>query len=113
MHLSATLISLAAFTTLTTAYKLTFYRGEGCRNENLGEWIGGPNEGCRNDFAGVAQSAVVASTGDVDIPFMITFFTSNDCNPDTEIIHGEPDEDGSSCMTANSYGSFVVWDLYE
>ncbi|KAK4210114.1 hypothetical protein QBC37DRAFT_403718 [Rhypophila decipiens] len=112
LHQLARILSLLASTQMATAYKLNFYRGEGCRSESLGEWVGGPDEGCRNDFKGAAKSAVVQSTGDVDRPFMITFFSSEDCNPDTEIVHGEPDEDGSSCMTAASYGSFAVWDLY-
>jgi len=103
---------LSLSTSLATAYKLTFYRSEGCRSENLGEWIGGPNQGCSNEMMGVAQSAIVASTGPVDDNFMITFFESEDCNPDTEIVHGEPDEDGSACMTAKNYRSFAVWDLY-
>ncbi|KAM7210891.1 hypothetical protein V8F06_013733 [Rhypophila decipiens] len=108
----ATVFALLTSTQFATAYELIFYRGEGCRSENLGDWVGGPNQGCRNDFKGSAQSVVVQSTGDVDIPHMITFFASDDCNPDTEIIHGEPDEDGSACLTATNYGSFAVWDIF-
>ncbi|PKS12652.1 hypothetical protein jhhlp_000860 [Lomentospora prolificans] len=93
---------------LAAAYELIFYRGEGCRSENLGHWVGGPNQGCRNDNMGVAQSVIVKSTGAVDDPHMITFFSSDDCDPRTEIQHGDED---SGCFTVN-YGSYVIWDVY-
>ncbi|KAM7192052.1 hypothetical protein V8F20_009028 [Naviculisporaceae sp. PSN 640] len=108
-----TIFSLLATTQFATAYRLLFYRSDGCRSESLGDWVGGPSMGCRNDMAGSASSAIVQSTGKIDAPFMITFFESNDCNPDTEIVHGEPDEDGSACLNARRYGSFAVWNVYE
>jgi hypothetical protein len=80
------------------SYGITFYNGQSCRSGSLGTFIGGPNQGCRKDNAGVAHSAIIQNTGPVDNPFMVTFFTSDDCKPDTEIVHGD-----SGCINIPNY----------
>lgn len=102
----AGLCSFALLTTPALSFKLSFYRSEGCRSEPLGEWVGGPNEGCMKVQVGNAESVIIKSTGEVDKDFTTVFFSSNDCNPDTEITHTD---DG--CANAKTYGSFQVWDL--
>lgn len=102
---------LACFTllaSLTQAYDISFYIGEGCRSGSSGHIIGGPNLGCRVDGAGTSKSAIIGSTGAIDDPFMITFFSSKDCNPTTGIAHGD-----SGCLTPGTWGSYEIWDLSE
>ncbi|KAH6666251.1 hypothetical protein B0J14DRAFT_491129, partial [Halenospora varia] len=53
-----------------------------------------------------AKSAIIQSTGPVDDPFMITFFSSDDCDPNTAIIHGD-----SGCVTPQNYRSYEIWNL--
>ncbi|KAM0282358.1 hypothetical protein ACHAQH_003037 [Verticillium albo-atrum] len=103
------LICLAAAVSFTDAYKLTFYGGLQCRGARLGEVIGGPGLGCRTDFNGVASAVIVESTGDVDDPFTVVLYSSNDCNPDTIIVHGDEDD---SCLTGN-FASYEVWNLFD
>lgn len=100
-------IVFTIFTT-TEAVKLSRYRGEGCRNEALSPWVGGPDQGCisgEDAAAGTAASVIVASTGDVDKNFYTVFFESDDCDPETEIGHKD-----EGCFTGN-YGSYAVWDI--
>jgi len=102
-------ILLFASVQQTWAYEFTFYSEKGCQGAQAPTpvWVGGPNEGCRRENGGAAQSVFVKSTGDVDNNFMAVFFGSDDCNPDNEIGHldsGCIDKDGG-------YASFQVWDL--
>ncbi|KAL8997678.1 MAG: hypothetical protein Q9169_003085 [Polycauliona sp. 2 TL-2023] len=109
--LSSSLLAIYALTLPTTyAFKLSTYSGEGCRSASVGQWIGGPDQGCQEplDF-GVAQSVVISSTGPVDKNFYTVFFDSPDCNPDTEVKNGKGHFD-DGCFTGK-YGSFEVWDV--
>lgn len=54
--------------------------------EFLCSWSGGPEAGCRTDYAGVAQDVIVKSDRDGDHDDTVTFFSSNDCN-DTNVIN--------------------------
>lgn len=83
-----------------------FFSGEKFHGQALGEFIGGPDQGCRTDFFGNGASVQVQGTGSVDDNFMITFFNSQECDPDTEIAHADGD-----CMTVKGYRSFEVLDL--
>lgn len=109
MIFSTTLIGLVTALSQVSAYKITFYASEGCRSGAPVSWVGGPNEGCRQDYQDSYNSVLVKSTGDIDNNFMLVFFSSPDCNPDTEIWHG--DENTDSCVNVPSYQSFEIWDL--
>ena len=101
-------LTLSLLPLTTTAFKLSLYRGESCRNELLSQWVGGPEQGCisgTDAAAGVGSSAVITSTGDADKNLYTVFFSSDDCDPETEMGHKD---DG--CFDGN-YGSFAVWDV--
>ena len=103
-----TILTIASSVLSTTAFELSPYRGEGCRSEGLGPWVGGPDQGCitgEDAAAGTAQSAIISSTGDVDKNSYTVFFASDDCNPETEMGHKD-----EGCFEGN-YGSYAVWDV--
>ncbi|KAK6834107.1 hypothetical protein PG987_008801 [Apiospora arundinis] len=81
----------------TAAYKFTFYQGPGCRSGGAGNNVAGPGQGCMPK-TGNAQSAIIQSTGAVDDNFAVTFYSSDNCDPasevwhSTEIMSGEGDD---------------------
>ncbi|KIW91935.1 uncharacterized protein Z519_07905, partial [Cladophialophora bantiana CBS 173.52] len=50
----------------TEAFKVSFYKNTNCAGEFVGAWIGGEGQGCRQEYAGLAEGVVVESTGPVD-----------------------------------------------
>ena len=42
---------LISFAYLTSAFKLGFYLSGNCAGEFVGSWVGGPDQGCRQDYA--------------------------------------------------------------
>ncbi|KAG9235776.1 hypothetical protein BJ875DRAFT_398443 [Amylocarpus encephaloides] len=115
MH-SFHLLTLLTFAVSQAAsYKLSFYRGEGCRGEMLGEIVAGPGVGCRKDNAGFAQSVIIESTGEVDDNFMFNFMTGADCNPDT--AYAKSDGTIGKCLTATvddkNFAAWQIWNVYE
>lgn len=97
--------------TAVNGYKLAFYNSASgqCTGEFLGSWSGGPNAGCRTDYAGIAQDVVVTSDRDGDHDHTVTFFSSDDCN-DANVINVSQ----GGCITVDSsisaYSSFQVID---
>ncbi len=110
-HAVSVLLALTTFTIpFANGFKLTAYNGEQCRSARLNDWTGGPNEGCQDPINyGVAQSVVISSTGPVDDNFYTVFFSSDDCDPDTEVNNGQGHFD-DGCFTGE-YKSFAVWDV--
>lgn len=97
--------------TAVNGYSLAFYGTApgNCAGEPLGLWSGGPEAGCRTDYAGVAQEVIVKSDRDGDHDESVVFFSSNDCD-DTNIISMSQ----AGCMMVGSflsaYSSFKVVD---
>lgn len=52
--------------------------------------------------AGVALGVIVESTGPIDDPFYVVKYSTNDCNPDSEVARGD-----QGCIGQN-YASFNV-----
>lgn len=110
---SATTIATTAVTLLVlsaspvTSFAFTYYRGPGCRSENLGDKVFGPDQGCQTFNAGTAQSFIVGSTGPVDDTFYAVMFSSPDCNPDTIVAYND-----MGCLSG-TYGSMQVWNVCE
>ncbi|EGD99374.1 hypothetical protein TESG_06728 [Trichophyton tonsurans CBS 112818] len=80
--------------------------GEHCRSEQLGVQVAGPGQECSTVSAGTAKSVIVKSTGKVDDNFYAVFFSSDDCDPNTVILHTDSDK----CQNVE-YKSFKVWDV--
>lgn len=110
MHLYEFLLAyIAIFASVflpVQAFNIRFYQGKSCRNFSLGNWIGGPDQGCQTEFSGNSQSVIVKSTGPVDDPFYVVFFSSKDCNPSTRILHTDQDK----CKDVQ-FGSYEVWNV--
>lgn len=108
------LTSLLPFLALTLpvslAFELSAYTGIECRSASLEEWIGGEDQGCQEPISwGTAQSVVIESTGAVDNSSYAVFFSSDDCDPDTEVNDGKGHFD-DGCYTGE-YKSFAIWDV--
>lgn len=106
--LTASVVVTAILITQSSAFTIIPYQGEGCRNQPLGGREVTPEDGCLsgNDVsAGVASSVIVKATGTVDENSFVVFFSSDDCNPETEVKHTD-----SGC-SAVDYKSFAVWDV--
>ncbi|EZF35216.1 hypothetical protein H101_01234 [Trichophyton interdigitale H6] len=109
MHSRTILIPLVALVGLslpTQGFEFRFYRGEHCRSEQLGVQVAGPGQECSTVSAGTAKSVIVKSTGKVDDNFYAVFFSSDDCDPNTVILHTDSDK----CQNVE-YKSFKVWDV--
>ncbi|KXJ91838.1 hypothetical protein Micbo1qcDRAFT_174860 [Microdochium bolleyi] len=109
MHTTTLALIFSVALSQVAAYDITFWANKGCRSGAPVHWMGGPNQGCRQDWLGTYASAMVKSTGSVDDNFMLVFFSSPDCNPDTIIWNG--DENTGGCIEVNNAKSFEVWDL--
>ncbi|KAI9172691.1 hypothetical protein HJFPF1_02202 [Paramyrothecium foliicola] len=127
---STLLLSLAA-AQQAASFKFNFYLSTQCRSQLLDTVVAGPDQGCltKNSLTGEsvsianAQSAVIVSTGAVDDPFSVTFFSSDSCDPATEVWHTTSiiagnDTTDSTCFSGkNEHGetldwrSYQVWDL--
>ena len=112
MHPLPILLLTLTSSPLSSAFKLYYYTGEGCRGQRLGEWTGGQNEGCQKPpYPGVQSSVFVQSTGPIDDPAFTVFFNVDDCDPDSEVTNGKDGkghmDDG--CYTGE-YRSLAVWD---
>ncbi|KDB28019.1 hypothetical protein H109_00164 [Trichophyton interdigitale MR816] len=106
MHSRTILIPLVALVGLslpTQGFEFRFYRGEHCRSEQLGVQVAGPGQECSTVSAGTAKSVIVKSTGKVDDNFYAVFFSSDDCDPNTVILHTDSDK----CQNVE-YKSFKV-----
>lgn len=105
------LCAISITATVVNGYKLAFYNSASgqCTGEFLGSWSGGPDTGCRTDYAGIAQDVVVTSDRDGDHDNTVTFFSSDDCD-DANVINMSQ----GGCMTVDSsisaYSSFQVID---
>ncbi|OAL40232.1 hypothetical protein AYO20_00652 [Fonsecaea nubica] len=90
------------------AFKVSFYKNTNCAGEFLGTWVGGEGQGCRQEYAGLAEGVVVESTGSVDDFTTVQFYTSDDCTPGTEVSQADV-----GCLTVDqavvgAYKSFQV-----
>jgi hypothetical protein len=103
-HLSS--LILPFFSASTTAFQLSLRIGSKCTGASNGTIVLGPGQGCLRDGAGIANSAVITSTGAIDDTFYTVFFSSTDCNPDTIIA-----KQGEACLEGKGYRSFAVWDM--
>ena len=97
------------------SFTFAFRDNTGCRGNIVEALIGGPNLGCRKPGPG-ALSAEIASTGAIDNPFVIVFFASDDCRPDTEVGHVDYLDGEFGCFVAPpvtpNFLSYEVWDVY-
>jgi hypothetical protein len=96
------LISLL-FISDSKALLVSTYQEDSCR----GAYDGGIaiGEGCKTIGAGVAQSAIISNTGPQDDMQYAVFFSSDDCNPSTQIAHND---DG---CTNVYYKSWAIWNV--
>ncbi len=104
-----TLVWLPALTLLTSeahAFHLSFYNEDNCAGEILGHWTGGPDQGCQKLFVGVAECAIVQSTGSVD-DTVVAFYSSDTCDLSTAVAEGDTGEIAIDDFSA-SYRSFNV-----
>lgn len=69
----------------------------------------GPEAGCMTDGGGVAQSTIIKSSGPVDGSRYAVFFSSENCDPDTQVAHVDEND---HCVSVE-YSSVAVWDLCE
>ncbi|EFR03592.1 hypothetical protein MGYG_06586 [Nannizzia gypsea CBS 118893] len=102
------LVALAGLPLTTQGFEFRFYRGNDCRSEQLGLYVAGPGQDCTTMSAGAAKSVIVKSTGEIDSNFYAVFFSSEDCDPNTIVLHTDNDE----CHNVE-YKSFKVWDVDE
>ncbi|PGH04003.1 hypothetical protein AJ80_08587 [Polytolypa hystricis UAMH7299] len=106
--LALTTLLFLLLTPFSAAFWIYPYQGPRCSAMRITKWLGGPTKGCQTNVGkgGIsASSAIVKSTGPVDDPHVAVFFSSTDCNPETEIGHSD---DG--CVTGN-IRSFEVWNV--
>src|SRR5690606_40005548 len=68
--LTQLLVLLAVAVSHAAAYEMLFYQGNSCRSGGAGNFIGGTGAGCETYGSGMAQSAIVKSTGPVDDAYM-------------------------------------------
>lgn len=98
----------------TTAYRLQMYTGQKCTGQALGEWTGGPRQGCQRTFAGLATSVNVkdavtaprvarAAAAEEAGDFAVVFFRADNCDPRTEILRVR-----EGCAKPVGYRSFAV-----
>ncbi|KAH0840948.1 hypothetical protein FOPE_06367 [Fonsecaea pedrosoi] len=90
------------------AFKVSFYKNTNCAGEFLGTWVGGEGQGCRQEYAGLAEGVVVESTGSVDDSTTVQFYNSDNCVPGTEVSQAN-----GGCLTVDqgvigAYKSFQV-----
>ncbi|KIW92533.1 uncharacterized protein Z519_06380 [Cladophialophora bantiana CBS 173.52] len=102
------LVLLTCLVLGTDAFTVSFYKNTNCAGEFLGTWVGGEGQGCRHEYAGLAEGVVVESTGSVDGSTMAQFDSSDDSAPGTEISRAN-----AGCITVDqsvvgSYKSFQV-----
>ncbi len=104
-------LALTNFTLrFTYAFRLSPYAGGQCRGAALGSWVGGPDQGCQERlYPGNSASVAISSTGSIDDDFYTVFFSSDDCDPDTEVNDGQGHFD-DGCFSG-AYNSFAVWDV--
>lgn len=93
------------------AFILSFYPEDNCAGEDLGQWIGGPNQGCTTTFAGQdlgqASGIIVQSTGPIDDGTIVVFYSSPDCNPSNAV-----DEADNGCLSVNDFaGNAQSWNV--
>ncbi|KAI9748420.1 MAG: hypothetical protein M4579_007234 [Chaenotheca gracillima] len=100
-------LSVALAAAAAQAFKVDFYNSDNCAGEFVGEFIGGTGQGCRTDYVGVSEGALVQSTGPVDDGFSVAFYSSNDCNPGNAVAEAD-----NNCVEIDSevgaYMSFNV-----
>ncbi|KAM5438231.1 hypothetical protein MferCBS31731_005092 [Microsporum ferrugineum] len=102
------LVALVGLPLTTQGFEFRFYRGKDCRSEPLGFEVAGPGQDCSTVSAGTAQSVIVKSTGKVDDNLYAVFFSSDDCDPNSIVLHTDNDE----CQNVQ-YKFFKVWDVDE
>jgi hypothetical protein len=90
MKYSASLYSTALLVASASAFKVDFWGGSNCAGEELGQWVGGANQGCQQLYAGEAEGATVESTGSVDDGSVVSFYSSSNCDISTAV--GESDQ---------------------
>jgi hypothetical protein len=114
--LTILLLVIALLGSSSSAFVLDFYLEDNCAGEDLGNWIGGPNQGCQTSFDGVdlgqASGVTVQSTGPIDDGTIVVFYSSPDCNPDNAVVEAD-----NSCLSINDFAdtaeSWNVITLYE
>jgi hypothetical protein len=105
--------SLAAFYTVTNAYKLSLYGGQSCRGLKLGSREMKVDSGCQRDFAGNGASVIIeVDEENKDFGNVVVFFEGDDCKPSNIMQGGAAFVFEDGCWTGN-YGSYEVWDLWK
>ncbi|KIW77450.1 hypothetical protein Z517_09896 [Fonsecaea pedrosoi CBS 271.37] len=108
MAIHALQLCLLLFVCSTSAFKLDFYLDGNCAGEFIDSWIGGPDQGCRQDYVGLAEGVLVKSTGSVDDGTMVQFYSSNDCSPGTELSNADDGCISIDNALVGAYHSFRV-----
>jgi hypothetical protein len=104
---------ITAFCTLTNAYKLNFYSGQGCRSQSLGNREMKADGGCQREFAGNGASvSIKIDENNKDSGSVVIFFEGDDCKPSNIMQNGGAFVFEDGCWTGN-YGSYEVWDLWK
>ncbi|KAL2070152.1 hypothetical protein VTL71DRAFT_13178 [Oculimacula yallundae] len=100
---------------LVSALSFTFFQTTACKTggETLRDIVYGPGAGCQIEpVTNGAGSVSIRSTGPIDNTFYAAFFSSNDCNPDTIVVHGD---ENNGCLNSQpaTWGSMQVYNVCE
>lgn len=99
--------SLVAFVLpLAQGFQMSFFSGvTQCSGEQVDRQVVKPSDGCQKTAVGHAGGVIIENSDDSDVNNFAVFFSSDDCNPDKEIVHSD-----NGCQTP-AYRSFAVWDV--
>ena len=85
------------------AFSIDFNVDAACAGENLGQWTGVKDGSCRTDYAGTAAGYSVSSTDPTDVDSLVVFYSSDNCDPTTEIAASNV-----GLCTSGDFSSFKV-----